>query len=78
MLRGKEEVVVLVKQSAVESYQGLPLLVVYLFIGRVSLCVLSMIDFNAFTLNHDQSGIYALNFSHELLLGDGSCLWLLD
>jgi hypothetical protein len=77
VLGGEEEVVVFVKQGPVEGDQGLPLIVVEL-VGRVALRTLIVVHLDALALYHDEAGVDAFDFGHELLLGDGPGLGLLD
>ena len=60
-----------------KSNQGLPLLVVE-FVGWVVLGTLGVVDLDTLAFHHNQAGIDPLNFSNQLLLGDGSGLGLLD
>jgi hypothetical protein len=77
MLASQEKIVMLMKESPVESDQGLPLLVVE-FVTVVRLSVLSIVDFYALGLDHDKAGVDTLHLGDELFLGDGSGLGLLD
>jgi hypothetical protein len=77
MLGREKEVVVFVKQGPVEGDQGLPLIMVK-FVGGVSLRALIVVDLNAFTLHKHEASVDALYLGHQLLLGDGSRLGLLD
>jgi hypothetical protein len=55
MLGGQEEVMMLVKQSTMQSNQGLPLLVIQLRLSaKISRCqrCLLVINFNTFGLDH--------------------------
>jgi hypothetical protein len=73
MLTDEEEIVVLVKQGAVESNQGLPLLAAGLIV-RVGGQLRN--HFYAFGLDHDQAFISLLGFDHQLVMGDWLCVWL--
>lgn len=75
MLRGQKEVVVLVEEGAVQCDQSLPLVVAQLR-SRLWLGTLGCVDFDALGLDHEQAGIDALDFCNELLLADGTCIWL--
>jgi hypothetical protein len=77
VLGSKEEVVVLVEESAMEGDQSLPLVVVKL-VCRIALGALVVVDFDAFALHHDETGVDTLDLGHQLLLGDGTGLGLLD
>ena len=78
MFGGKEEVVMLMQQGAVEGNQGLPLIVVQL-VGWVGLRSRNMVvvDLDAFALDHNQAGVDTLDLGDELLLGDWLRLGLL-
>src|SRR5689334_6668698 len=72
MLRGKEEVMVLMQQSPVQSNEGLPLL-----IGQFTCCLrLRGTNLDALLLHYDQASIYAFDFIHKLFLTDRPSLGL--
>lgn len=77
MLASQEKVVMFVQERTMQSNQGLPLLIVQL---RTSFSVrcLRVINLDAFALNHNKTGVDALDFGNKLLLGDGSCFGLLQ
>lgn len=79
VLAGEEEVVVLVKQGAVERNEGLPLVVGEASVVGVVLLVVALgrVDFYALVLHHDKPCIDALDLGHELLLRDGAGVGLL-
>ena len=73
MLAGEEEIVVLVKQGAVESNQDLPLLAAG---SMVRVGGLRRINLDTFRLPHDQTAVNLLDFAHQLVVGDWLCVWL--
>jgi hypothetical protein len=59
VLAGKEEVMMLMQQSSVQSDQGLPLVVIELRLGVGGLCI---VDLYAFCFNHNKAGVYTFDF----------------
>lgn len=68
---------VLVKKGAMESNQGLPLIVVEL-VGEIALRALVVVDLDTLALDHDEAGVDTFDLGNELLLGYGPSLELLD
>lgn len=75
MLRGQEEIMMLMKQRTMEGNQCLPLFVIELRVG-ISVGRLSIVNLNTLGLNHDKASVDSFHFGNELVLRDGSRLWL--
>lgn len=75
MLTGQHEVMMLVKESAMECHQGLPLLWLQLVVG-VLVGTLLIVDLDAFAFDHGKAYINPLNLIDELRKGDRPCAWL--
>jgi hypothetical protein len=78
VLAREEEVVVLMEECPMKSYEGLPLLVVEFVANDVGLGVLGIVDLYTLTFDHYKASIDAFDLGDELLLRDGPCLGLLD
>jgi hypothetical protein len=70
VLGGEEEVMMLVEEGAVESDQGMPLIVVEVVAGLVanSAGVCCPVHLGAFALDHHPAGAEAFDFCNQLLL----------
>ena len=67
MLRSKEEIVVLVKQSPMKGDESLPLFITQLGCRRALL----LVDLNAFFLDHDQASVDAWRILSNQIKNEG-------